>query len=395
MSIFDQVLDFIGQPESARFEALALAVFRYQFDSIAPYRRYCLERGLDPDSVASIDEIPPVSTLAFKYAELSNGAAQRVFITSGTTLGARGRHFVPRLEVYRASAMRHFARMLFPDRQAMRILAMHPTADRMPESSLGQMISWCIEEFASGPVLCAATREAVAIDESIGFLRTAQSERGPVCILATTAALAALLAGVAATGSALQLPAGSRVMDTGGDKGQVRPLTREGVGAGVARWLGIAPAMVVNEYGMTEMCSQLYDVTALNRPAGWTPGAPKSPALATDAVATGAERPALLEPKSPARRPALLARRLKLPPPWLRAIAVDPVTLRRLPEGAVGLLAFFDLANVGSVSAIVTEDFGAIEHGAVSVIRRAGGGDPRGCALGVAEFAGAEARRPI
>ncbi|MFZ0889831.1 MAG: hypothetical protein WA005_15400, partial [Candidatus Binataceae bacterium] len=290
MSIFDQVLAFIIEPESARFEALAIAVFRYQFDSIAPYRRYCLERGLRPDSVASIDDIPLVSTIAFKYAELSNGAAQRVFITSGTTIGAqsRGRHFVPRLEVYRASAMRHLARMLFPDRQAMRILAMHPTADRMPESSLGQMISWCIEEFASGPVLCAATREAVAIDESIAFLRKAQSERGPVCILATTAALAALLAGVAASGSALQLPAGSRVMDTGGDKGQVLALTREGVCAGVSRWLGIAPAMLVNEYGMTEMCSQLYDVTALNRPAGWTPDAPKSPALATGAVATGA-----------------------------------------------------------------------------------------------------------
>ncbi|MFZ0889720.1 MAG: hypothetical protein WA005_14800 [Candidatus Binataceae bacterium] len=141
MSIFDQVLAFIGEPESARFEALALAVFRFQFDSVVPYRRYYLERGRTPDSVASIDDIPPVSTIAFKYAELSNGAAQRVFLTSGTTIGAqsRGRHFVPRLEVYRASAMHHLARMLFPDRPAMRLLAMHPTADRMPESSLCQM----------------------------------------------------------------------------------------------------------------------------------------------------------------------------------------------------------------------------------------------------------------
>jgi hypothetical protein len=79
--------------------------------------------------------------------------------------------------------------------------------------------------------------------------------------------------------------------------------------------------------------------------------------------------------------------RPKLGPPWLRSRAVDPVTFRPVPQGEVGLLSFFDLANAGSVSAIVTEDLGIVDGEAVYVLGRSGG-DARGCALGIEQFAG-------
>ena len=71
---------------------------------------------------------------------------------------------------------------------------------------------------------------------------------------------------------------------------------------------GVAPALVINEYGMTEMCSQLYDATLFN-----------SGRDAANRINSGY--------------------RMKLAPPWLRTTVIDPVTLKPLDEGQIGLLA--------------------------------------------------------
>jgi hypothetical protein len=109
--------------------------------------------------------------------------------------------------------------------------------------------------------------------------------------------------------------------------------------------------MTINEYGMTEMCSQFYDATAFNSTRAEPPG-----------------------------------HRWKLPPPWLRAFALDPLDLHPLAAGEPGLLAFFDLANVGSVSMLLTEDIGIVNEDAVRLLGRSATAEPRGCALAIAEF---------
>jgi Acyl-protein synthetase, LuxE len=366
MTIFDQVIAYIRQPERGSFDDLALEVFAYQFEAVSAYRRFCSARGVSPTTVKTVDEIPALSTVAFKHVDLGSAPAQRIFLSSGTTSGAdrRSRQPVPRLDVYRASAMRHFGQMLFPDAHRIRMLVLHPTAVDMPESSLAQMISWCVEDFGKPGSLCAATRERVSAARALDFLHEAEHANQPVCILGTTAALAEIFESLASGGSAIHLAPGSRVMDTGGPKGQRTPLTRPEVIEGANRWLGIDARMVINEYGMTEMCSQLYDLTAFN---------------ATSAGALSAIECA-------ERR----AMRAKAAPPWLQAKAVDPVSLKSLPCGKVGLLAFLDLANVGSVSAIVTEDLGIVDDDAIFVLGRATG-DARGCALSIAEFSAREA----
>jgi hypothetical protein len=371
MSIWKEVLDYIQQPDEASFEPLALRVFRHQFESVVPYRNYCVERGVTPDAVRSLEGIPALSTVAFKHAELAGiDRCGRVFVTSGTTNGRseRGRHFVPHPEIYRASALSHLRRMLFPDRAGISMLALHPTADLMPESSLAQMITWCIEEFGNGRTLCAASRKGIEADRALGFLTDSGQAREAVCILGTTAAFAALFSSLCEAGTPIRLASGSRIMDTGGAKGQVRPLSQEELSAAAERWLGIDASMAINEYGMTEMCSQLYDLTAFN-------------------FHRADERAGHRRPHADAP-----GRRRKLGPPWIRADAVDPVTLKRVPDGKVGLLSFFDLANVGSVSALVTEDFGMVEGPEVLVLGRAAG-DARGCALALEDFAALEDRR--
>jgi Acyl-protein synthetase, LuxE len=364
MSIYEQVLTFIHRPEPERFQRLALDVFRRQFDTVGAYRRFCQGRGIEADAVHTVEEVPAVSNVAFKYADLAiDGAGQSpdaaVFLTSGTTQGRdrRGRHIVARPEIYRASAIAHLRTMLFPDARRMAMLAMHPTADVMPESSLSAMITWSIEEFATRTRLAAASRERVDVAAATAFLAECEARREPVCLLGTTAAFAALFSGLRDCGVKLRLAAGSRMMDTGGAKGQAVPMQAAEVIVRAGELLSILPAMVINEYGMTELCSQLYDATAFNCPS-------------ESRTAAG--------------------ERYKVPPPWLQVTARDPATLRAMPDGEIGLLTFFDLANVGSVSAVMTEDLGIVEGGRVRVLGRAAG-EARGCALGIGQFSAHEA----
>jgi Acyl-protein synthetase, LuxE len=361
MSIQQSVLQFIHRPEPGRFDALALAAFRYQFDAVPPYRAYCRDCGVNPETVRSLDDVPFVSTIAFKYAELAPPRAAATpgaltFFTSGTTVGRdrRGRHVIADPAIYRASALAHLRTMLFPDRARMRMLAMHPTADAMPESSLATMIGWCIEEFGADAPLCAADRRGTDTDRAIEFLARAAAEASPVCILGTTAAFAALFARIEERGGEIRLAPGSRMMDTGGAKGQAVPLEPREVAELAQARLKIAPDFVINEYGMTELCSQLYDATRFN----------------SDCAAPAGER-------------------IKLGPPWLAPRAVDPVSMRRVPDGTPGMLAFFDLANVNSVSAVMTEDLGVVAGGRVRVLGRASAADARGCALALEAFASA------
>ncbi len=73
-------------------------------------------------------------------------------------------------------------------------------------------------------------------------------------------------------------------------------------------------------------------------------------------------------------------------PPWLRARALDPVTLDELAPGEEGLLAFFDLANAGSVCHVLTEDVGAVVDGRVRLRGRVAGAEPRGCSRAMDEL---------
>jgi hypothetical protein len=359
MAIFDQVLYFIRKPEPARFESLAMAVFRYQAEHVPMYRAYLEDIGVDANRIHSSKQIPPVSTSAFKYARIENrlhpeSRESTVFLTSGTTIGRdeRGRHIVPEPEVYRASAIQHLKRMMFPDGQSLAMLALHPTTDRMPESSLSQMISWCIDEFGNGQALCAATRQSLDTNAALQYLRSLAWADTPVCILGTTAACALLFEAALQNHAPITLPLGSRLMDTGGAKGQRIPLTPDQFVKRAQSLLGVKPQLVINEYGMTEMCSQLYDATSFNSDSSAKAGA-----------------------------------RMKLAPPWLKPAALDPLTLNPMDDGQPGMLAFFDLANVGSISALLTEDLGLVRDHQVVILGRATIAGARGCALAIQQFA--------
>jgi hypothetical protein len=82
--------------------------------------------------------------------------------------------------------------------------------------------------------------------------------------------------------------------------------------------------------------------------------------------------------------------RYKISPPWVRTLVFDPETLTEVPPSQTGLLRHFDLANVGSVMAIQTDDLGYTTGAGFDITGRAPGTEARGCALVLDEFLAAQ-----
>ncbi len=66
----------------------------------------------------------------------------------------------------------------------------------------------------------------------------------------------------------------------------------------------------------------------------------------------------------------------------MRTRVVDPETLDDVPPGEAGVLVHYDLANTGSVLAVMTSDAGRLagDHG-FEVLGRQPGAEARGCSI--------------
>ena len=334
------------------FDRLARRVFEYQFRHNPPYAAYCRRRGRAPDAVTHWTEIPAVPTAAFKEVKLASGDASRaeaVFRTSGTTLGAerRGEHHILDLSVYHASLLPNFAAYLLPEGSEMPMLSLVPPAAQMVDSSLAHMIALVVDRLGSPQSGYFASVGGGIDDEGLSqALRRFEEEGTPVCLLGTAFSFVHWTDRLRERGERFRLPPGSRLMDTGGFKGKSREVPEEELRATYEELLGIPADHCVNEYGMTELCSQFYDTVLRDRVRGVPP------------------------------RP-----RRKVPPPWVRTLVVDAETLEPVPKGEVGILRHIDLANLGSVIAVQTEDLGReVDEGFV-VLGRAAGAPPRGCSI--------------
>ncbi|HSJ23361.1 MAG TPA: hypothetical protein VK929_01675 [Longimicrobiales bacterium] len=342
----------VDQPrDDETFNRAALRVFAYQYERNAPYAAFCGRRGQSPATVDHWTDIPAVPTAAFKEVALVAGdasAAEAVFRTSGTTQGQekRGVHYIPDLLLYHFALIPNFAACVLPDGAELPMLSLIPPGAELPDSSLAHMVGVVLERLgATGGGYYATTDAGIDDVGLVQRLREAAAAEQPVCILGTSFSFVHVLDRLAERDERVALPPGSRLMDTGGYKGRSREVGRDALLELYEAFLGIPPSHCVNEYGMTEMCSQFYDSSLRDHSRGVT------------------------------RQPR------KLVPPWVRTRVVDPETLEPVPSGGTGLLQHFDLANAGSVMAIQTEDLGIEVDGGFQLLGRAPGAVPRGCSI--------------
>ncbi len=343
----EQFLAWRGEPWSdARFDELARRIFTLQFEASTPFRKYCVSRGMDPGRIRDWRDIPPVPTAAFRRVDFraSQSADELLFRTSGTTSGrnARGRHVVPFPELYRASLRGPFRHFVLGERQReLRLLSLVPPFATTRDSSLGWMLDDVIDGFGMPSSRSVADESGIDWQDLESACRSAEQEEIPVCLAGTTVAFSGWTNRLERERTRFSLPAGSVLMDTGGVKGG-SGLDRADMLSNLLPLLGLGSMQAVNEFGMTELLSQMYGRGIANPPLAG--------------------------------------------PPWLRTQVLDPVSLEPRPDGSEGILCHFDLANVGSVIGVLTDDRGRIGSEGLTWLGRSPGAPPRGCSLATAEL---------
>jgi hypothetical protein len=362
------------------FNELALQVFRFQARAVPVYGALVRSRGMDPVQVTDWRDIPPVPARAFRSFDLLAGGPGReeaAFRTSGTTGGAgdRGVHRVLDLGLYRASLLSNAAAHLNPEGGSLRVVALLPPPSERPDSSLVHMAGVLMEEWDDGGGgFFLDSRWKLRSEVFMRTLARARRDGTPVLLVSTAFALVHLLdfwGEGAKEGDALRLPPGSRVMETGGFKGRTREVGRAELYRNVAGLLGVPEHRIVNEYGMTELLSQFYE-----------PCLREAAVVSTGSQGIGPER----GDSEGEARCSPPGERFLVGPPWVRTRTLDPETLEPVRSGAAGLLYHLDLANLYSVSAILTEDLGIMDREGFRVQGRAPGAEPRGCSLTMEEL---------
>ncbi|MEZ4458754.1 MAG: hypothetical protein R3E66_03310 [bacterium] len=348
-----QLVAAIADPQTpweTRFDEFVTQIFAHQFEHNLAYQRFCKGRGVTPADIKTWRDVPAVPTDAFKAVQLTTGTKPvATFQTSGTTQGKRGRHDFQTLDVYRAAIEGPFRRFCQSEPR-LTMLALTPSPGDLPDSSLsfmfGELLKSCGKPWTSG-FFIAKDEDEMDFDFD-GLVDALDDARGPIFLMGTAFAFIELFDTV---DLAWKLPAGSRVLETGGLKGRTRRVEKDELYGLFAERFGIPETHMLSEYSMTELSSQAYTDNLL-RGVSW--------------------------------REARF-----VPPPWARVEMADPVTLEPIEgDETRGLIRWYDLANVDSVMAVQTSDIGTrFADGSFVLEGRAPDAELRGCSLTVEEIA--------
>jgi len=348
--IIDHLLAFIAADSASDddFNTMALALFAYQFENNQPYRRFCQQRERTIRTIKSWRDIPAVPISAFKDITLSccaPGEAERIFMTSGTTKdGMRGKSHHPTLTIYDASMIKNFGQRVMQDQDKVRMGILFPTEEDMPNSSLAHYLALAVREFGTQDSHYLVGDEGLDTMRVVLELALAEQTGEPYLLLGTSYSFVHLMDALKENDEIGFLPAGSRIMDTGGFKGQSRELGLDDFYRQLASTFGVPRSNCINMYGMTELSTQFYD---------W--GNEVSPSV-------------------------------KSGPHWVKSRVVNPLTNEELPRGDKGVLAHCDLAHFNVVSTILTEDAGIETDDGFLLLGRADGAEAQGCSMAVEEF---------
>jgi hypothetical protein len=288
---------------------------------------------------------PALPTDVFRFRRIAShppGEDVRVFRSSGTTASERSVHSFCDLSLYDLAARVAARHMLFPDVERLRLVVLAPHEDEAPNASLEYMLGRFAEWFGTESIW-AWSGGALDLERLTKALRSAEASAEPIAVLGTSFAFVHAEDGLG--DRVFALPPGSRVMQTGGYKGRSREVDKQVLLEAIGKRYGVPAPWIINEFGATELSSQLYETT-LREHIYEVPG----------------------------------TRRLWVPP-WVRATPVDPETLEPLEGNAVGILRIDDAANLDSVCCIQTADLAQRLSDGIVVLGRAVGATPRGCSL--------------
>ncbi|MGP3562375.1 MULTISPECIES: LuxE/PaaK family acyltransferase [Geobacillus] len=347
--IVECLLSFINKETSSEdeFNEYALQLFAYQYENNLPYRTYCRQKGKTARTVKTWRDIPAVPINAFKELTLSctpPEQAERVFMTSGTTKGVRGKHYHPTLKVYDQSMIVNFQKRFMKGRDKIKMGILFPAEEDMPNSSLAHYLALAINVFGTEDSQYFVNRGGLDMDRLLAGLEQAEQSGEPYALLGASFSFVHLFEELAKRGKTFRLPDGSRILDTGGFKNQSREMGLDEFYDALSAYLGVPRRACINMYGMTELSTQFYDNGNETVPS------------------------------------------VKSGPHWIRTRVIHPLTGEEMPKGERGVLVHCDLGNFNSVTTILTEDMGVETDDGFRLFGRVQGAEAKGCSIAVEEF---------
>lgn len=308
------------------FDATALQIFKFQYESVAIYRAFCDALKRNSTNVSLLKDIPFLPVQFFKtHAVIAEGIApEKVFESSTTSGSVPSKHYVTDLELYETSFQKSF-NLFYGDVSNYAVLALLPSYMERGTSSLLMMAHDFIGK-------SKYTESCFIADDFEGLyqkLITLKEKKAKILLLGVTYALLDFAA-------QFQIDLSDAViMETGGMKGRRAEITREEVHAILKN--AFCVSNIHSEYGMTEMLSQAYSK----------------------------------------------ANGIYQSPPWMRVVLrdiYDPLNLDfHNKTGAVNVI---DFANYYSCSFIATNDLGKMHvDGSFEILGRMDNAEIRGCNL--------------
>lgn len=329
------------------FNQMAIQLYRYQYTNNLVYQRFCMQKRKTPRTVKTWRDIPAVPINAFKELTLScidQQDAEKIFMTSGTTKGIRGKHYHPKMDVWDYSMISNFQKSFMKGIEKVKMGVLFPTEEEMPNSSLARYLSLAMKEFGSSDSQYLLQNNGINMNLLIRELENAEQTETPYALVGATYSLVHMLQQLEELGKTFTLPLGSKVLDTGGFKNQSKEMELDHFYNQISSTLGVDRENCINMYGMTELSSQFYDEGNILVPS------------------------------------------VKSGPKWIRTRVIDPLTGEDKPRGERGVLVHCDLANFNSVTTILTEDVGIEKENGFQLLGRVKGTEAKGCSLAVEEF---------
>ena len=312
--------------DNAEFEALALDVFRFQFENNRVYRSFCDLLYKHPSDIKNLTEIPFLPIQFFKTREVlsSQNKVEKIFTSSGTTGSTTSKHFVTDLNIYEESYLKGFQHF-YGNIEDYTVLALLPSYLERDGSSLIYMVDDLIQK-SNHPESGFYLNNLQDLAKTLNILET----KGQKTLLIGVSF--ALLNLVEQFQFSLKH---TIVMETGGMKGRRKEIIRQELHDKLKKGFGVS--QIHSEYGMTELLSQAYS------------------------KGNGVFECA----------------------PWMKIITRDTEdALTLLPQNKTGGINIIDLANINSCAFIATQDLGKTsENGQFEIIGRFDNSDIRGCNL--------------
>lgn len=331
----DDVLKFIEAGVDADipdFNGYCLRMFALHYETNKIFREFCDAKKVKPGDVSRWQDIPMVYNDVFKTHLVASFPLEKsvmACLTGGTTsLTQRGRIFRDedgqRL-VFTANRVMTGS-YLFPDFEQgrrCRILVLAPSPELAPSMGMAIGIDQTRRHFGTEDSMFLLGRSGILINDLLKALRESEANGVPVALIGATVAFVYFFQACKRKKMKFRLPPGSRICDGGGYRGRFGVVTRDDYYAMVEETLGIPNSHCVNVLGEAETATNLFDDSLRRCVKGLSQ-----------------------------------QKRTRPVPPWSRVLAMSIDDLKPLPDGEVGLLAHWDLANVPTVLAVITDNLG-------------------------------------